>query len=102
MSTFITVAKTADVPPGERLIVQIGRDWIVIFNVDGEYYAVRDECTHEEYALSDGALHGCEIECVKHGARFDIRTGEVTAPPAVVPVKRYAVRVIDDEVQLAR
>lgn len=102
MTDFVTVAQTADLPPGERLVVELGRDWIVIFNVDGEFYAVRDECTHEEYPLSDGDLHGCQIECVKHGARFDIRTGEVTAPPAVFPVKRYQVRVINDEVQIAR
>lgn len=102
MTEPITVARVEDLPPGERMVVEVGRDWILVFNVDGEFYAVRDECTHEEHPLSDGMLHGCQIECTKHGARFDIRTGEVTAPPAVVPVKRYQVQVVDGEVQLVR
>ncbi len=102
MSEPITVARVEDIPPGERIVVEVGRDWILIINIDGEFYAVRDECTHEEYPLSEGMLHGCQIECRKHGARFDMRTGEVTAPPAVVPVKRYPVLVVNGEVQIVR
>ena len=99
---YITVATTADLPPGERLVVELGRKWIVLFNVGGEYFAIEDEGTHEEVPLSEGALDGHMIECHKHGACFDIRTGAVTAPPAVVGVKTYPVRIDGDEIQIGR
>jgi len=99
---FISVAKTAEIPPGERLVIELGRRWVVIFNVDGEFYAVEDECTHEEVPLSEGALDGHIIECHKHGACFDIRTGAVTAPPAVVPVRTFPLRVEGDQLLIAK
>jgi 3-phenylpropionate/trans-cinnamate dioxygenase ferredoxin component len=57
----------------------------------GEYFAIADECTHEEIELSDGDLEGCEIECPAHGSRFNVMTGEVRGLPAVVPVKVYPI-----------
>ncbi len=101
MPEFVTVATTDEIKPGERIVVGIGDVWVVIFNVDGAYYAIEDMCTHEEYYLSEGTLDGCEIECAKHGARFDIRSGEVMAPPALVPVKTFETRVVDGEIQVA-
>ncbi|MFO7320156.1 MAG: non-heme iron oxygenase ferredoxin subunit [Chloroflexota bacterium] len=98
---FVTVAPAADLPPGERLVFEYGRHWVVVFNVDGEYYAIEDCCTHEEYPLSEGTLRGYSIECAKHGANFDIRTGEVLAPPAIIPVKTYPVRIQDGQIQVA-
>lgn len=99
---FIPVAKVTDIPPGERLVIELGRRWVVIFNVDGEFYAVEDECTHEEVPLSEGTLDGHNIECHKHGACFDIRTGAVTAPPAVVPVRTFPLRVEGDQLLIAK
>ncbi len=100
MTEFVTVATTDEVKPGESLVVEIGRHWVGVFNVDGEYYAIRDVCTHDDGPLADGRVIGCEIECPRHGARFDLRTGEVTAPPALVPVPTYAVRVEGDAIQV--
>lgn len=102
MADFVTVAQVHELPPGERIAVQLGRNWVVIFNVDGTLYAIEDQCSHEDYPLSDGILEGCEVECVKHGARFDIRTGKNLSPPALLPVKAYDVRVEGDNVQIAR
>lgn len=102
MAEFVTVAKASELPPGERQVVQLGRNWIVIFNVDGDLYALEDQCSHEDYPLSDGVLDGCEIECIQHGARFDLRTGKNTAPPALIPVRSYEVRVEGDDVQVAK
>lgn len=102
MPEFITVATTDELKPGDRLVVEIDDRWVVVFNVGGEFYAIDDMCTHEEYYLSEGTLDGYSIECAKHGACFDVRTGEVLAPPAVVPVKTYQARVVGDEVQVAR
>jgi 3-phenylpropionate/trans-cinnamate dioxygenase ferredoxin subunit len=100
MAEFITIATTDEIKPGERLVVEIGRHWVAVFNIDGTYYAVRDVCTHDDGPLAEGAVYGCEIECPRHGARFDLRTGAVTAPPAVRPVPTYVVRVVGDDIQL--
>lgn len=99
---WITVAADNEIAPGERLIVEIGRDWVVIFNVDGEYYALEDRCSHEDVPLSEGTLIDCTIECYKHGATFDITTGQHLSPPAVAPVKKFPVRVEDGVVQIGK
>jgi 3-phenylpropionate/trans-cinnamate dioxygenase ferredoxin subunit len=102
MGQWITVAKVDDLPPGERLVAELGRHWVVIFNVDGEFYALEDTCTHEEFPLSEGTLTGHAIECAKHGACFDVRDGRVLAPPAFVPVKTYAVRAENGNIQIEK
>ncbi|MGQ9887416.1 MAG: non-heme iron oxygenase ferredoxin subunit [Aggregatilineales bacterium] len=94
------MATTDEIKPGERMVFEVGRHWVVVFNVDGNYYALRDLCTHDDGPLAEGQLDGCEIECPRHGARFDVRTGEVTAPPAVRPVPSYNVRVVGSEIQI--
>jgi 3-phenylpropionate/trans-cinnamate dioxygenase ferredoxin subunit len=102
MAEFVTVGKVEEVPPGERLVAQVGRYWVVVFNVGGTLYAVEDQCTHEDYPLSEGELDGFEIECFKHSARFDIRTGKNLTPPAMLPVRWYEVRIEGDDIQVAR
>lgn len=102
MPEFVSVATADEVPPGERLVVEIDEVWVVVFNVGGTYYALEDMCSHEEYYLSEGTLDGYSIECAKHGAQFDVRNGQVLAPPAVTPVKWYETRVQDNMVQVAR
>src|SRR5687768_10443567 len=101
MTEFVTVAPVTEISPGERMIVQLGRLWVAIFNVDGQFYAIQDVCTHDDGPLAEGTLHGCEIECPRHGARFDLRDGRVTAPPALIPVPVYDVRVLDGQIQVA-
>lgn len=100
MTEFITVASIDEIKSGDRIVVEIGRHWVAVFNVDGKYYAVEDLCTHDDGPLADGDLIGLEIECPRHGGRFDITSGKVTAPPAVVPVPFYQVRVEGNEVQV--
>ncbi|MBZ0291105.1 MAG: non-heme iron oxygenase ferredoxin subunit [Anaerolineae bacterium] len=100
MSEFVTVGTTDELQPGENFVVEIGSQWVAVFNVDGQFYAIRDVCTHDDGPLADGTLFGCEIECPRHGARFDVRTGEVTAPPALLPVPTYKVRIEGDEIQV--
>jgi 3-phenylpropionate/trans-cinnamate dioxygenase ferredoxin subunit len=98
---FITVATTEDIPPGDRIVVELGRHWVAIFNVDGKYYAIEDVCPHDDGPLAEGELIDCVIECPRHGAKFDIRTGKVLAPPALVDVPTYQVRVQNNEIQIA-
>lgn len=100
MAEFVTVATTDEIQPGERLVVELGRFWVAVFNVDGHYYAIQDLCTHDGGPLAEGELSGCVIECPRHGARFDIRDGRVLSPPAVVDVPVFRVRVQGDEIQI--
>ncbi len=102
MLQFIKVATVNDIPPGERLLVEIDGIWILIFNVSGEFHAIEDMCSHEEYYLSEGVLTDHAIECTKHGAQFDIRTGKPLCPPAVSPIKLFPIRVEGESVLVGR
>jgi nitrite reductase/ring-hydroxylating ferredoxin subunit len=90
-----------DLRPGEMMYVEVGDDPVCLINLDGEFYALCDICTHQEASLSDGEIVGDEIECPLHGGAFDIRTGQPAALPVVVPAETYRVRVVGDEVQVA-
>ena len=65
---------------------------------DGNFYALNDICTHEEFFLSDGELWGMDVECPQHGSRFNLQTGKVTGLPAVIPATTYPVTVEDGDV----
>lgn len=101
MTTFVTVATTAELQPGDRLIIQVDSHNIAVFNVDNRYYAIEDLCTHDEGPLAEGDLSGTTLECPRHGATFDITTGKALTMPATQAVPRYETRVIGDEVQIA-
>lgn len=101
MSDFQTVARADEIEPGEMRQVRVGRKRICVLNVEGEFFAIDDTCTHEEASLCEGELFGDIVECPLHGAAFNVRTGEVEAFPAVVPVETYQVRIVDGEIQVA-
>lgn len=92
---WIQVAAAADIEPGTGLRVEVGDEPIAIWNVDGEFYATADTCTHEEASLSEGDLWGEVVECPLHGAQFDVRTGAVLSLPAIFPVATYVVKLED-------
>jgi 3-phenylpropionate/trans-cinnamate dioxygenase ferredoxin subunit len=96
---FQTIAKSSELPSGERIVVEIGEHWVAVFNVGGKLYAVEDLCTHDDGPLAEGLLNGATIECPRHGAIFDLATGKPTFP-AVKPVPRYAVQINGDDVQV--
>ncbi|MDQ3044608.1 MAG: non-heme iron oxygenase ferredoxin subunit [Chloroflexota bacterium] len=98
---FTTVARIDDLQPGEMMYVEAGNTPVCLINLNGEYHAINDTCTHQEASLSDGTIDGDEIECPLHGGVFCIRTGEPIAFPVVTPVEVYQVRVVGDEVQIA-
>jgi nitrite reductase/ring-hydroxylating ferredoxin subunit len=83
---------------GERKIAYDGDVGIAVFNIDGTLYAIEDVCTHDGGELASGELHGFDIECPRHGARFDVRTGAVLAPPAYEPVTPFPVKIENDAV----
>ncbi len=100
MANWVTVARDGDVPPEGVKVVTAGGNRLALCNVGGQYYAIDDVCTHDGGPLDQGELDGVEIECPRHGARFDVTTGRATCMPAVVPVKTYDVRVEGGEVQV--
>lgn len=90
---FVKVADTNDIQPSHMKEVQIDGESICIVNIKGKYYAIGNICTHEGGPLADGTLEGYEVECPWHASKFDVRTGEVTAPPASEPERVYQIKV---------
>jgi nitrite reductase/ring-hydroxylating ferredoxin subunit len=95
---FVRVGTVDDVPVGTLKGVDANGTPIVLANVDGAICALRDQCSHEEYPLSDGELDGDQIVCAYHGARFDACSGARKALPAVLPVQAFSVDVRDGEI----
>ncbi len=100
MSEWQRVAALSDFPVGSRRVVDVDGTHVAVFHLPDGLYAIEDVCTHDGGELASGALEGCEIVCPRHGARFDVRTGEVTAPPAYGPVATLEVRVKDGWVEV--
>ncbi len=93
------VASASDVEPESLRRVEAGGIAICLAHAeDGNFYAIGDVCTHEEYSLSDGDLWDMSVECPQHGSRFDLRDGHVTGLPAVIPATTYPVTVEDGDV----
>ena len=101
MTTWQTVANASDIPPERVAVYTVGDHEVAVANVGGEFYAIDDLCTHDFGSLDQGELEGTEIECPRHGARFDVRTGAATQLPAFEPVATHAIRLEADEVQVS-
>jgi 3-phenylpropionate/trans-cinnamate dioxygenase ferredoxin subunit len=101
MSDFIKVAETSEIPVGRVKVVVVGDKRIALCNVGGEFFAIDDLCTHDGGPLDQGELAGDVIECPRHGARFNVRTGKVLALPAVKPLNTYPLRVEGSDIQVA-
>jgi nitrite reductase/ring-hydroxylating ferredoxin subunit len=78
--------------------IDVGREPVVVCNVDGTLHALDDTCTHAEWSLADGLLENGVLFCPLHNARFCARTGRVLAAPAPEPLKVYPVRLEGDDV----
>ena len=89
----IRVAAVAEIPSGRSKLIEAEGHRVAVFNVDGTFFAIADTCPHKGGPLSDGTLEGFEVTCPWHGAKFDIRTGRVLAPPATRGVQRYAIKI---------
>lgn len=98
MSDWVRVCAQSELLPGEYRNAWDRNTLIAVFNLDGELYAIEDVCTHDGGELTGGVVEGHEIECPRHGARFDIRTGAVLCPPAYEPVAKFPVRIEDGAV----
>jgi 3-phenylpropionate/trans-cinnamate dioxygenase ferredoxin subunit len=96
----VEIAPADQLPPGERLFIEVEGRSIVIFNLAGALYAIGDVCSHDSGPLGDGELEGFNVICPRHGARFDVRTGEVILLPAVEDIPAYPVRVREGNLEL--
>lgn len=108
MPEFITVCPMAEISEGQRVVFSIKNRWIAIFCVSGRYYAIEDLCTHDGNTLTEDLkgnevpLEGYEIQCSRHGARFDIRDGSFhNAPAGTVKLPWFEVRLQDGQIEVA-
>ena len=92
-SQFSVVARTADLAPGEVRHVELAGLEIAIFNIDGEFFATSDRCTHMRARLTDGYVNAGVVECPLHFGKFDIRTGRALSPPCKLNLSIYPVQI---------
>ena len=97
---LVKVAKKSDIPPSHMKEYQVDGQSVCVANIDGKYFAINNVCSHEGGPLVDGELQGYEVECPWHQSKFDMRTGEVKAPPAVEPQATYEVRIFGEDIML--
>ncbi len=98
---YQAVAQLSELPEGGNLFVEVDDQPVALFRVEGQVFAIDDVCTHDGGPLADGILRGHEIECDRHGARFDIRTGSVLCMPAVESVRAHHVMVEGESIMVA-
>ena len=90
---FVKAAESKDIAPSSMKAVDVAGEKVCIINIEGNYYAIGNVCTHVGGPLDEGTLEGYEVECPWHGSKFDVRTGEVTSPPASEPEPTYEVKL---------
>ena len=98
MSRLVKVAETKEVAPGTGRVVEAEGRSLALFNVSGTFYAIDNTCTHRGGPLGEGELAGEVVTCPWHGAQFNVKTGEVVAPPAQQGVRSFPVKVQGDDV----
>jgi 3-phenylpropionate/trans-cinnamate dioxygenase ferredoxin subunit len=97
VSEFVKIAKISDIPAGQVKVFDAAGRRVCVCHVDGQFFAIADLCTHDNGPLGEGELVANQIECPRHGARFDVKTGKPLCLPAVVPVPTYPVEVRGDD-----
>ena len=98
MPRLIRASGKAELQAGEMKLVEEGDERILLVNIDDNFYAVSEVCTHSDAPLSEGFLEGEEIECPWHVSRFSLKTGEASEPPAIEPLKVYTVKVEGEDI----
>ena len=102
MSKGRRLASVRDVQPNALLAVEVDDFKVCLANADGKIYAFRDNCSHRDFPLSVGQIHGgATIECAWHGARFDMETGRAIRLPAIKPIQKYEVTIEGDDIYVA-
>ena len=97
---WVSVGSVGEIPVGSSKLVRLGDVPLAVFHLPDGWFAIEDVCTHDGGPVAEGRLDGHIIECPRHGATFDVRTGAALTFPAVSPVPTYAVRVVGNDVQV--
>jgi len=97
---FIDIAGVEEVKDGQRIFFEVDEASIVLFNIGGEYFAIENECSHDVGPIGEGDLEAKCIVCPRHGAKFDIATGQALSLPAVEDIPAYPVRVKANRIQI--
>ncbi len=100
MAEWIDVAAESELTPGERKVIETEIGPIAVFNLDGEYFAIADICTHDGGELASGKCEGDQIICPRHGARFCIRDGRALTPPAYEDIETFSVQLQNGVIQV--
>jgi naphthalene 1,2-dioxygenase ferredoxin component len=98
--TWVKVASKASLGAGAIASADIGGRSVAVYNVDGEFYATDNICTHAFAMLSDGWLDGDVIECPLHAGRFEVATGRALGPPVDNDIAVYPVRIVGNDIQI--
>jgi nitrite reductase/ring-hydroxylating ferredoxin subunit len=98
---LLELCPSADVAPGAAIKVETdGGLTLAVFNIDDQFYVTDDQCTHGPGSLSEGTIEGDVIECDFHNGAFNIRTGEVSSPPCMTPLRTYSVHAVDGKIYI--
>lgn len=100
MSDWVTVGNAQSIATGQCSVVEVDEAMIAIYNIDGQFFAIEDVCTHDGGELASGKLDGDQVICPRHGARFCVRTGAALSPPAYDAVHCFPLRVVDGVIQV--
>ena len=95
---MIRICPAEEIPKGGVIRADVDGTEIAVVKSEGQFFAVRDECSHAQIQLSEGDVGECQIECWLHGSCFDLRSGKPTGPPANKPVPVYRVKIDGDDV----
>jgi 3-phenylpropionate/trans-cinnamate dioxygenase ferredoxin subunit len=95
---YVVVAAVDELGDGDRLIFDIEGRSIVLFRIADGYFAIDDACSHDDGPVAEGEIEGHEIECPRHGARFDLSNGKALTLPAVTDIAAYPVRIDGDQI----
>lgn len=107
MAGWFHVAKQDEFLPGESRLVDVDNVMVAVFNLNGEYFAIEDKCTHDGVPMlgmgmpAEDIVDGAEIVCPRHGARFCIKSGAALTAPAFEATETFPVRVEDGMVQVS-
>ena len=94
----VKIGLTKDILPGSMKGIEANGKRLLVVNLNGEFYAIGNTCTHSGCSLSDGTLDRDNVECPCHGSTFNIKTGVVVRGPAQWPERSYQVRVDADQI----
>lgn len=100
MTDWVDVCAVNTLDKGENIVIDVDGTEIAVFNLDGQFYAIENVCSHDSAEIASGELEDDEIICPRHGARFCIKTGEVKSAPAYGDIDIFPVRVEDGQIQV--